>query len=411
MTLMTTLLLILMVINYTTQQYSSSNEKYEKMLEWALENGLEIGDIELVYQNANDRYYIAKEDIPEGTKILSIPRKLFFNRNITMTKNLNKYKDKILNANLSLYKTELAKEQVFNAVHLLKLIKNPKSKIYKFFEPYFNFFPSDLSNFPLLYEPEELKILRFTFLNEIIKYSQTTMDEELKFLRDELNLNLNMEEYYFYRALSVSRSFNIEGINSMIPFTDLFIHNSKEFNIKWLYDIENQVLNIESVKNIKKGENIYMPNNPMSNHLSLFFYGYTEEGNNFLEDYQIDILHPYLRYEKNFTYTFYKQRMNLANDTFIDENLEIYELISKYYDYKQEKFAGYKLMLENLNYYAEDYDQIKESDFYTILINKKNRENIKRIIESEKNLLHSRIKQLKDYIKMLEDKDTTKEDL
>jgi hypothetical protein len=403
--LLTMFLTFFIMLTSSYQYFAPNTQKYEKLEKWGLENGLQKGKIEISFFNNYEKLYIATEDIEKGERVLSIPKKLFFDRTLPKSKKLSYYQDQILNTNNTIFHSALSKEQVFNTVHLMKLLKNRKSKVAKFFEPLFDFFPTDLSYFPVLYEPEEMKMLRFTFFTEIIKYSRHTMNEELKFLRYDFNLTLNIEEYIFYRALLVSRSFNILATNTIIPFTDLFQHHSKNYNLEWGFDPEENMLILKATRPINKGEVLVMANRITSNSQLLFFYGYTEENNYIVDDYQVDILHPYLRHQKNFTYTFYKTRMNLVNDSFIEDNIEAYNVICKYYDYKMDdKLAGYKLMLESLNYYAEDYEQIKESDYYSVLLNNRNRENIRRITEQEKLFLKFRIEWLTDYIKKLENK-------
>ena len=398
------LLIFSFLLTCSYQHFTPNTQKYERLEKWGMENGLLKRKIELKFFSKYEKYYIATEDIEQGEKVLSIPKKLFFDRTLPKSKKLKFLEDKILNTNGTLFYSDLSKEQIFNTVHLIKLLKNRKSKVSKFLEPYFDSFPTDLSNFPILYEPEELRLIRNTFFADIVRYSKETMNEEVKFLRNNFNFTLNIEEYTFYRVMLVANSFNILGINVLVPFTDLFKHHTRDHNMKWEFIKEEEMLVFEATKPIKKGEIIVMANREASNHQLLFFYGYTEENNYLLNEFKVDILHPYFRHQKNFTRRFSKHRMDILNDTCIEENIDVYNEICEYYDYNSgDKLRGYKLMLESLNYYDEDNENVKESDYFTILVSERNRENIKRIIELEKIFVKYRIETLKKRIKELEE--------
>ena len=53
--------------------------------------------------------------------------------------------------------------------------------------------------------------------------------------------------------------------------------------------------------------------------------------------------------------------------------------------------TGYKMLKINLEYYYEDYLSINEGDYNRFILLNKNRENIKRVIDTEKRLIKLRL--------------------
>ena len=73
--------------------------------------------------------------------------------------------------------------------------------------------------------------------------------------------------------------------------------------------------------------------------------------------------------------------------------------------------TGYKLMYKNLKFYLEDYEGIKEKDYYDKILLNENRINIKRIIDLEKLLINNRLRLLEEIIEDREKEKSKKADL
>ena len=57
------------------------------------------------------------------------------------------------------------------------------------------------------------------------------------------------------------------------------------------------------------------------------------------------------------------------------------------YQMSKTKITGYKMCKKNLEYYKETYDNINESRLHKMIYNKENRDNIRIIVNQEKDLI------------------------
>jgi hypothetical protein len=177
------------------------------------------------------------------------------------------------------------------ALFLYKEIKKENS-FYKYF---INYLPTDFSCFPIFYTNEQKNILKNSQLEERIKIWEDQLANEHIMIKEEIGIDISLDEYKKCRHLSWSRDFNIhkDGISfgTMIPLADLFNFHPEKINVEWYQQDEN--FYIKSTRDLKVGEEIFVSYGDRSNLLYLLNYGFTIENNpNFIIYEREDLILP-----------------------------------------------------------------------------------------------------------------------
>ena len=174
-------------------------------------------------------------------------------------------------------------EKVYFCLTLFILTKSKNKN--DFFYPFLKSFPKNFNEYPLFYNREELNLLK----NSVFFNNLLNIKKEKK--RDFLLLNKNfwkvMEDYSYEDFLKAdiianSRivSTKIKGIENLliVPIVDMFRHNFDN-NAHWRYNEEINSFEIFALKNIIKGEEIYLSYGKKSNNNFLLYYGITIDNN------------------------------------------------------------------------------------------------------------------------------------
>ena len=384
----------------------------EILLNYAKKRNIEFSNkIKINFTSNNYKSFYAIEDISTNETILKIPYKSILTAELIKNNSpeflLNIYSDMKNQSSFSnrIFRTKTVKEQVFISLNLeYAMSHKKKSKIYKLFKPYFQTFENNLDYFPLLYGEGELNVLNYTDFGTKVIQGKISMNKEFKYINKNYSYDsLIFDDYIKYRVLTVSKSFNLNGNSSLVPFADFFPleFNSELYNVIWDFDNKTNFFTIKATRDIKKGEILKMKIFPSPNSRYLLFYGITFDNNSYIEPYNIKYLHYKLKQEMKYNNTILNPNIDsfdLSKESFIGDTMDEYRNMGLFFDMPNNDDTGYILMLKNLKYYLEDYNRISDSDYYKKIILDTNRVNIKRIVDLEKLLLLNRIRLLQEIV-------------
>lgn len=382
------------------------------LLNYAKKRNIEFSNkIKINFTSINYKSFYSIEDISINETILKVPLKSILTAELIKNNSpeflLNIYSDMKNKSSPSnkIFRTKTVREQVFISLNLEYAITHKKkSKIYKLFKPYFQTFENNLDYFPLLYGEGELNILNYTDFGSKVIQGKITMNEEFKYINKNYSYeSIIFDDYIKYRVLTVSKSYNLNGNSSLVPFADFFPleFNKELYNVIWEFDNKTNFFIIKATRDIKKGEILKMKIFTSPNSRYLLFYGITFDNNSYIEPYNIKYLHHKLKNEMQYNNTFLNPNLDsfdLSKESFIGDTMEEYRNMGIFFNMPNTDDTGYILMLKNLKYYLEDYNKVSDSDYYKKIILDTNRINIKRIVDLEKLLLQNRIRLLQEIV-------------
>ena len=385
--------------------FSSGKSDYDLLLEWGLNNSVEISDkIYIEYINENNKTVYTKNKIFKDDEILTIPKTLILNIETALELYGKKAKDlfDIFSSELK-DKSDFYIEQAFLAFIMYKINIKEKSnkKFYKHFQYFFNTFETNFDSYPIFYTTEQLNLIRQMTLGFLIDNMKQILNEEITILEKKCKQKkINKEDYYTFRTYSSSKAFNISGHSVIIPFVDMFERHPTKFNCKVIatdYDIK-----IVATDTVSSRNKLLIKSDTVTNHNALMYFGMAfEEILDRIENYYVPILNPLLI--KN-------HEINLKSDStlikylteFIEINKRKTEFYFKYLDtYKKlinnfyqkidnEELSAYNLILENLVTLKEMNENIK-TFVYKIFYTQKDINNILIIIKTENLILEEKI--------------------
>jgi hypothetical protein len=106
------------------------------------------------------------------------------------------------------------------------------------------------------------------------------------------NHKITFDEFCEYRHLTWSRNFNIViddfGYGTMIPIADLFNFHPDKINVEWFLNMETKCFNIKAIRDISKGEEIFLNYGCHGNMKYLFYYGFAIPQNSNLLTYDFE---------------------------------------------------------------------------------------------------------------------------
>ena len=226
--------------------FSSGKSDYDLLLEWGLNNSVEISDkIYIEHINENNKTAYTKNKIFKDDEILTIPKTLILNIETALELYGKKAKDlfDIFSSELK-DKSDFYIEQAFLAFIMYKINIKEKSnkKFYKHFQYFFNTFETNFDSYPIFYTTEQLNLIRQMTLGFLIDNMKQILNEEITILEKKCKQKkINKEDYYTFRTYSSSKAFNISGHSVIIPFVDMFERHPTKFNCKVIatdYDIK-----------------------------------------------------------------------------------------------------------------------------------------------------------------------------
>lgn len=237
---------------------------FDNLLRWFTENN-GTHKIDILEEN-NECKSFFKEDIDESKLVLACPLNLM----ITLEDLKNYLDDNLIN---SLNKSV----QLGLLLYFYDKTNNNK------FKNYLNSLPSNLSHLPFLWNKKELILIKNSSFYEDFISHKIEFDESYKKLKENNIIDCDIEKFYFYICLVVSRNFsfyyNQNKKYSLVPIADLIDH-SNEPNCTWIYNNLYDRFEIRTLKNCKKGEEILISyGNNKEDKSFLLFYGFNPQVN------------------------------------------------------------------------------------------------------------------------------------
>ena len=422
-------------------------EEIPSILEWAKKNNIYINENLTLNKNTdsdsshNFFYFTANSSIENNVVLLKVPYDIMISQN---TLNIHfkekKYKkweflwDKIDNNKNEFIAHYITKQILYISIIIENAIYKKKGSIYKKYKQYFDMYDYiNMDNFPIFYEDDEIYFLSPSgFGNELTKAIES-LREESYIINNDLKITTSMPDTFLkYRVLSMANSINFNNtkLNNdynetvVVPLIDCFkkVISSRYATAK--YSIEKDkdskyYLEIKTIKNIKKDEEINLKWLKMSNQDSLLYYGFIEKGNEIVPTFYVNVFNNLFRKDlgidpdENYE-GIAKRDLYELNSEFLEKDVVYsYRNISLLLDkYKNKKEGRYEMMVDNLNYYVRIYDeQFTEGNINLYIRGNEKRRAIKELMKLEKKLLEKKIDYLETLIKDIKEKKYSFEDL
>ena len=319
--------------------------------------GLYLNKLEISFISENYRFCKATENISNKELLFRLPLEGLITLDDARKSILGSYFTPLIKKKLNSPKLSLLSVFILNEID-----KGNQSK-WKF---YFDFLPSNYSNFPSFYEEKECECLKGTQFLESVKNKKKYLKQDYDLLIKEIPELYKYDFNSFKKAREIigSRVFGVI-INKtrntiVVPFADLLNHK-RPAQTYWNFNQERNSFFIRSVKNFQKGEEVFDSYGPKPNKQLLLNYGFTIINN-------------------------------------IDNYVEINLLLNKNYPYIKEKMALKNIKNNNKHFWLGlDIFNIKTKDFFSfmrfILYKESNYSNINSknpiSIENEKDLFEN----------------------
>ena len=403
-------LLIILIITII-----STKSSYDLLVEWGKNNSFTISNkLEMRYISENNKTFYAKETIKEKEELLRIPYELILN----VDNSLILYKMKKLSTLYEKYKRETfiydvdfipgSIDQSFIA-YLIYYINNrvkkyKKNYFYQHFRYFLDTFETNLDSIPLFYTEKQSNLLKGSLAAFEISQMNLLYKEETEKFQKLTGKEVPLEEYIKYRTLVTMKSYNISNHAGVVPFLDMFIPEPKNFDLAISLE-KDRSIKIYAVKNIPEGKEISIKCPMISNNKMFLLYGRTFENMiNYVDTFDIPIISLKLLQNKkvnsedfNFDFT-----INLVEDKFYEDALDAYKDFSKKAKEDGSDLSAYKFLLQNLEYNREDYNHVTTSHIYQEFYQKRDIDNVKRVLNFEKDFLDDKINVVKKVIDTLE---------
>lgn len=234
--------------------------------------------LEIHFFSDNYRGVIAKSDIKKYEIIMSIPKICLISMDIALSTKIGKEIGKFMYQEL-----HSPRHSLFSSF----LLSEKQSEKWKF---YFDLLPKDFSYFPIFYTDNELEYLRGSpFLSQIFE-KRIEMKSDYDVICNYIPSFSSFPFIKFCQArMSVSsRIFGVtmNGVRAdvLVPFADLINHRTQR-QTQWYYDNAQNSFMIQSLEDIKEGNEIYDSYGKKSNAKLLLNYGFCLENNSENEYY------------------------------------------------------------------------------------------------------------------------------
>ena len=414
------------------------------VIEWAKKNNIYINN-KIVLNRKTHRnkhfYFSADRYILNNTLLLKIPYDMMISQfslnemyKDSKNKNLQKLWEKITKIKSEYVKYFSTKQLLYMGILIENAFRKKKGPIYKKFKEFLRMYDQiDMDIYPVFYDQKEKDYLSGSNFGSQLFRAIDSLNEEYYLLSNELNINIpNQDDFLKARVISLISSvdFNNSNLNYtngfndtvIVPFFDCFgkvISEEKanaRFEIKGIKNETNNYINyyleIYSNDEIFIGGEINLKWRPFPNSDLLLYYGLVEEGNPYMSNFYVDIMNKKLRKELNISDD---QRFDNAKKNMYEINTEFYapSVINTYRNlslifdkYKNKEEGAYEMMLDNLKYYLEIYNNPLSDGNINMFINGKEKINdIKLIIHTEKNIIEEKIEYLEKVIKEIKQND------
>ena len=400
-------LLILLTL-YNLSHCKKTN--YDYLLEWGKNNSVYISKkIKINFTNENTKNFYVKKTIEPNEILISIPEKLLLNINSALKLSSTKLQKQFENYKKQKFKeaknnsSELFNQRIENSflaylMTMANINKSEKNKLYQFYKYFFETCETNLDKFPLFYSTDQIRPFLFSlFSNEVIQ-TREAFEEEYIILQSQITKKqFDLDEYIKYRLFTYNKLVNISEQSSIVPFVDIIETHPVSFNLQVKYLKENKTVNLISYQEIKPKQKLILAVVEMTNMASFIVYGRIyEENKNFLETFKISKISPVFLKAKNMNPMLANSNlMDLMKPKFYDEVIPDYMELSKIMKGDGSSVSALKLLIENIETFRKQYDDVTTSVLMKNFFDTEIVYNIKSVLETEKNFLDKKIRQLK----------------
>ena len=403
---------ILLLIIYTFSFINTKNA-YDNLVEWGRNNSFFISDkLGMRYVSENNKTFYSKEDIPKDTLLMTIPFKMILNLKNALelldNKKINKlyseYKKNASDVSLGFFTSD--SNQTFLS-YLIYLVNHrqkqyKKNKFYQYFKYLFDTFETNLDNYPLFFNENQLQLLHGSVtIMDITLLKELFQEEVDKFENIYHQKKIDFEEYLRYRTLVISKSLNISEL-SIIPFIDMFEGDPIDYNVG--FGISESKLNIFTTRNVRRDNTFYIRSGYISNIKRFILYGQTyDKMDNYIDSFDIPMISfkLYKSIVKNDENYDFSNTLDLSKKKFYKKALKAYKELSTLNKEDGSDISAYKLLIKNLETMKKGYAPITTSDIYKQFVHLKDINNVKRILDFEKRFINEKINAVKKIVDKL----------
>lgn len=408
--------------NIIRQDYHSKD--YNSLLNWAKKFDLNISEKIELTEYEEEIKYKAKKSISKGELILDIPPNITVDintfNNFFPSKNIQKKYLQYLNIGQSsqqMLNDQSYIDQSFMAFLFYKINKSIENNetnselniFYEYYTPFFSIFNDDnLRHLPSSFTNEQTK----SFMNTSFYSFFNLMNQYLMGEKNILEKNLFKEEiddintYFKYRFLLLQKTLNISNITTLVPFIDLIEQDFNTININCKLVVNKGHIRIKAIRNIEEGELLILKPKKITNQYSYYFYGKTfDELINYVPSFIIPIIIPNILIDEgikiNISEDDEENKLDLAWDKFYDIIVPTYKQVLHSLKKDESKVSCYKLFLKYLKLIRDSIKQSQRNQrdkLEEVFEEKRDRDNVKLIINGEIKFLNKKIKELEDVI-------------
>ena len=404
------LLLSILILKTSVQK----NNDYKLLYEWGKNNSLFISDkIAMNYTNENNKNFYIKKSINASEVIMKIPKKIFLGIKNGLKLSGSKAKKQYENFKKLLvadnYESQEAlkyrRDQAFLAylMYIADQKKSKKNKLYNFYKYYFNTFETDMERYPIFYNSEQVRFLLFSlFGNELIQTKKLFDDEFSIFEKEIYKKSMDSDEYYRYRLFSFNKIVNISGVISIVPFLDLFQQNPINYNLNINFT-EDGSIDILANRNLTVKDNLTLAMVQMPNSNTLLSNGKVfEENKDYIESFRIALISPVFLKSRNLNiFLANNEMLDMTEKKYYEKAIDSYKEISKLVKEDGSKISALNLFLENIKTIRNEYDKVTYKDLNDYFFKLEYVNNVKSVLDTEKNFLDKKIKELRRVINKL----------
>lgn len=247
---------------------------FSTLIDWLRKNGAEFPFLEIKHYNERFRGIVATNNIYREKQILKVPNKCIMTT-------LKAYESEI---GLEVKKSGWEPHSSHTWLALMLLQEKLKSN--SFWKPFIDILPRNYNDFPQFYTAEELDQLKSSFVLDMIKARNISLEIEFKQMElaiPEFCKKITLRDFVWARIAIISRVFHIELHNDkntqgIVPMADMLNH-SKEPGTKWSFYPDEDAFIISSDKFLFKGKEIFDTYGSKCNSRYFVNYGFTLSDN------------------------------------------------------------------------------------------------------------------------------------
>ena len=423
----------------STPKKSVIEEEIPSLYKWAKKNNIYISNKITLNKNTdsshNFYYFTANSSIPNDTVLLKIPYDIMISQS-SLEKHFQEKRskkfaylwDKIIeskNPYISYFST---KQLFYMAIIIEDAINKKKGSLYQKYKPYFEMYEYiNLDNYPVFYDDDEIYYLAPSSFGSELTQAKQSLKEEYYLINNDLQISTSMQDTFLkirVLALANSINFNNTKLNDrndfnesvIVPFIDCFkkvvtsVNVSVEFNM--LKDKnDNYYLEIRTIRDILKNEEIYLKWRRLPNNECLIYYGFIEVGNYLAPKFYVNTFNNLFKKDmgidkdKEYNDIVKRAKFELNTEFFDPDVVGSYKNLSKLFDkYKNKPEGRYQMMADNLNYYLNIYEgQFSDGNINLYLKGNEKRRYIKNIMRLERRIVLNKLNYVNSVIKDIQE--------